>query len=794
MPVAPATAPAGAARLHHRTCHLCEALCGLVITHDGAGHIGSIRGDPEDALSRGHICPKAIALQDLQADPDRLRRPLRRSGGGWVEIGWDEAFEEAGRGLQRVRDRNGDDALATYTGNPTAHNTGALLVLAPFLAAMRTRNRYSARSIDQLPNMFVNLQMFGSAALFPVPDLDRCELLLMIGANPAAAQGSVGSAGDFMGRVAAIRARGGRVWLLDPRRTETTAGVDRHWFIRPGSDVFLLAAMIHLLFEEGQVRLGRLAGFTDGVDALRSAVAAFTAEAAGAATGIAADDIRFLAREFAGAGRAICYGRIGSCLQDFGGLTNWLITALNVLTGNLDRAGGVMFTHPAIDIVGMAAASAFTRGSHDRYRSRVRGLPEFMGELPVAVLAEEMLTPGPGQIRGLVTFAGNPVLSTPDGRRLERALAGLEFMVSIDCYLNETTRHANLILPPTGPLEREHYGLALNAVAIRNVARYSPPLLPAAADARHDWQILIELAARLGPRNAMERAGWGLMRSVIGRLGVDGLLDLLLRSGPYGRLPRRLETAADALRGFLAGNAGGGRLARVLAALPARRTGLLPALRAQALFSDTRRGLDLATLKAHPHGLDLGPLRPGLPEKLCTPGRRIRLAPPLLLADLPRALARLGRPPPEGLVLIGRRHLRSNNSWMHNARRLVKGPARCTLLLHPRDAAAAGLVQGQMTRVESAVGSIELPAHITSDIMPGVVCAPHGYGHHRPGTRLTVASRLSPGVSLNDITDARRVDPLTGVAAVNALPVRLCPSDATTQSCDTQHEAPLDPR
>ncbi|MEW6465945.1 MAG: molybdopterin-dependent oxidoreductase [Pseudomonadota bacterium] len=777
MPAAAATAPAGAV-LHHRTCHLCEALCGLVITHDGAGHIRSIRGDPEDPLSRGHLCPKAVALQDLQADPDRLRRPLKRSGDRWLEIGWDEAFDEAARGLQRVRARHGDDALASYTGNPTAHNTGALLVLAPYLAALRTRNRYSARSIDQLPNMFVNLQMFGSAALFAVPDLDRCELLLMIGANPAASQGSIASAGDFMGRIAQLRARGGRVYLLDPRRTESAAKVDRHWFIRPGSDVFLLAAMIHTLFDEGRVRLGRLADFTDGVESLRTALSAFTPEAASTATGIAADEIRLLARDFAGADRAICYGRIGGCLQDFGGLVNWLITALNVLTGNLDRAGGVMFTHPAIDIVGMAAASAYTRGSYDRYRSRVRGLPEFMGELPVAVLAEEMLTPGPGQIRGLVTLAGNPVLSTPDGRRLERALSGLEFMVSIDCYLNETTRHAHLILPPAGPLEREHYGLALNAVAVRNVAKYSPPLLPAAADTRHDWQILLELAARLGPRNALERAGWGLMRRLIERLGVDGLLDLLLRAGPYGRLPRALQPTADALRDFLAGEAGGGRLTRMLAALPARRSGLLPVLRAQALFSETRRGLDLATLKAHPHGLDLGPLRPGLPEKLCTPGRRIRLTPPLLLADLPRALARLSRPPAEGLVLIGRRHLRSNNSWMHNTRRLVKGPERCTLLLHPLDAAAAGLVQGQMTRVESAVGSIALPAEITADIMPGVVCAPHGYGHHRPGTRLTVASRLAPGASVNDITDAQRVDPLTGVAAVNGLPVRLYPSDA----------------
>jgi anaerobic selenocysteine-containing dehydrogenase len=760
----PAGGDAAPAQVHFRTCHLCEALCGLAVSHDGAGRVLSVRGDADDPFSRGHLCPKGVALADLQDDPDRLRRPLRRQGERWVEIGWDEAFGIAERGLQQVRRAHGDDALATYTGNPTAHNTGALLLLAPFLAAARTRSRFSARSIDQLPNMVVNRWMFGNSALFPVPDLDRCDFLLMLGANPAMSQGSICAAGDFMGRLAALRARGGRVLLVDPRRNETAGKVDEHLFIRPGADVFLLGAMIHTLFAEGRVRLDRLAAFTDGVEALRAALEAFTPEAASMPTGIAADDIRVLARDFAAAPSAAGYGRIGTCLQDYGGLTAWLITALNVLTGNLDREGGVMFTHPAIDLAGLAAASAATRGSFDTYRSRVRGLPEFMGELPVAVMAEEMLTPGAGQIRALITFSGNPVLSTPDGRRLEQALAGLDFMLSVDAYLNETTRHAHLILPPAGPLERPHYALALNLVTVRNVAKYSPPLLPKAADARHDWQILLELAVRLGSRGRLDRALWRGAQALVERLGVEGLLDLLLRAGPYGGLPAGLAALLDALRGFLFE----GRLG---AALLRQGAGLAPLLRAQSGFSPDRHGLNLETLRRHPHGLDLGPLRPALPEKLCTPGRRIALAPPPLLADLPRAAAALRRPPPPGLVLIGRRHLRSNNSWMHNAPRLVKGPSRCTLMMHPDDARAAGLAEGQPARVSSAVGSIELPVRVTAELIPGVVCAPHGFGHDRPGTRLGVARRMAAGASLNDITDAARVDPLTGVAAVNALPV-----------------------
>jgi len=761
-------------RTHLRTCHLCEAMCGVAISHDEAGRILSIKGDHDDPFSRGHVCPKAVALQDLQEDPDRLRRPLKRVGPDWVEIGWDEAFDEVERQLGRIRREHGNDAVGLYVGNPSAHNTGALLMLIPLFAALRTRNRYSATSVDQLPTMLASLQMFGNAALFAVPDLDRTDFLLMLGANPAASSGSIAAAGDFMGRVKAIRARGGRVLLIDPRRTESADKVDAHWFIRPGTDVFLLAALANVMFAENLLRLRRLEPLADGLDEARAALSGFTPEAVAGITGIAAGDIRQLARDFAAAERAVCYGRIGACTQEFGGLANWLINLLNVLTGNLDHEGGSMFAHPAIDVVGLAAASAVSRGSFDSYRSRVRGLPEFLGELPVAALAEEMATPGVGQIRAFISFSGNPVLSSPSGPALEKALDGLEFMVSIDCYLNETTRHAHLILPPVGPLEREHYDLALNAVAVRNVAKYSPPMLTPPPDSRQDWQILLELVVRLNGRGALQRRAWRALQARLERAGIEGILDWLLRRGPYGRAPRWLSAGERWLREFfLSGRLHRG-VTRWLQARLGRRAGLLPLLQAQAPFSGRSRGLDLATLKAHPHGLDLGPLQPALPQKLCTPGQRIRLAPPVFLADLPRAQARLQAPAdPEQLLLIGRRHLRSNNSWMHNSQRLVKGKNRCTLFLHPTDAARLQLDDGAAVRVESAVGAIELPVEITAAIMPGVVSVPHGYGHHREGIRLGVAQGQAAGVSVNDITDAAQVDRLTGVAVLNGLPVRL---------------------
>jgi anaerobic selenocysteine-containing dehydrogenase len=568
---------------HYRTCTLCEAMCGLVLETDG-GRVVSTRGDAEDPFSRGHICPKGVALGDVHVDPDRLRQPMRRTSAGWRAISWDEALDEAAERLRAVQREHGRDAVAVYQGNPTVHNYGSLLYAPGFVRALGTRNRFSATSVDQLPHHVAAYHMFGHQLLIPIPDLDRTDFFLVLGANPAVSNGSLMSAPDAAGRIRAIRKRGGAVVVIDPRRTETAALATRHHFIRPGTDALLLMALLHVVFAEGLEKPGRLANFTEGVDATRAAVAELPPERAAAATGIAADDIRQLARAFAAAPGAVCYGRCGVSTQEFGGLAHWLINLLNLVTGNLDRAGGAMFTRPAVDVL-----KRTRRGSVGRFRSRVRGLPEFGGELPVAALAEEILTPGPGQVRAVVTSAGNPVLSTPNGAQLDRALAGLDFMVSVDFYLNETTRHAHLILPPTSPLEHDHYDLAFYALAVRNAARFSPAVFPAPPGALHDWQIFLGLQRRL-ERGTKAR----LKHAALARLKPHGLLDLGLRTGPYG-------------------------------------AGLNP----------LGRGLSLRRLRKHPHGMDLGPLQPALPGRLFTPDGKIGAAPASLLADVDRLRARM---------------------------------------------------------------------------------------------------------------------------------------------------------
>ena len=711
---------------HFRTCTLCEAMCGLAIEHDAAGRVLAIRGDADDVLSRGHICPKGVALMDVDADPDRLRRPLVREGTAWREVSWADAIARTVQGLRDVQQRHGRDAVAVYNGNPTVHSLGAMLFVPPFVRALRTRNRYSATSVDQLPHHVAAMHCFGHGMLLPIPDLDRTDFLLVLGANPAASNGSLMSAGDPVGRLKAIRARGGRIVVLDPRRTETAALADAHHFIRPGGDAALLLALLHVVLAEGLGRDNHLAPHLDGVDALRTLAADWPPERVVAATGVPADAIRMLARDFARAPRAVAYGRVGTSMQRFGTLCAWLVTALNAVTGNLDSEGGAMFTHPAIEVVRGA------RSRMGRWRSRVRGLPEFDGELPVAALAEEIDTPGEGQVRALVTQSGNPVLSTPNGARLDRALASLDFMVSIDFYLNETTRHAHVVLPPAGPLERDHYDLAFRALAVRDTARFSPALRARHKDERHDWELLAALAEQLG---GDRRARWQV--KVMRTLGPARLVDLALRTGPYGA----------------------GVLAR------------------------GRTGLTLKALRAAPHGIDLGPLRPAFPARLRTANGRIDLAPAALVADIARLAAHVDgigaatSAPGAGttdaggtLALVGRRELRSNNSWMHNAERLVRGKVRCTLLVHPADAAARGIADGDTVRVTSRTGTVEVPVQLSDAMMPGVVSLPHGWGHGRAGTRLGVAAAHA-GASINDLTDDALVDEGSGNAAFSGVAV-----------------------
>ncbi|RRY34758.1 molybdopterin oxidoreductase family protein [Pseudomonas aeruginosa] len=695
--------------LHYRACHLCEAICGLAIETEsdegGVPRIRSIKGDPQDSFSRGHVCPKAVALQDIQDDPDRLRQPLRRVGSEWQPIGWDEAFALVASRLGEIRERHGNDAVAVYQGNPSVHNYGLMTHSNYFLGLLKTRNRFSATSVDQLPHHLVSQQMYGHGLLIPIPDIDHTDFMLVLGGNPLASNGSIMTVPDVEKRLKALKARGGRLVVVDPRRSETAAIADRHLFIRPGQDAALLLGILNTLFEEN---LGRPTPLpVDGLERVREAVAVFDAESMSARCSVPAESIRQLARDFAAAERAVCYGRMGVSTQAFGTLCQWLVQLINLVTGNLDRVGGALCTSPALDLV------ASTSGGHfDRWRSRVSGLPEYGGELPVAALAEEILGEGEGQVRALVTVAGNPVLSTPNGRRLEQALDGLEFMLSIDLYINATTRYADLILPPTAPLEHDHYDTTFNVFAVRNVTRFNEAVLPRPEGALHDWEIFVGLARAFAARNG---------RELKPTLEPQQMIDLGLRAGAYG--------------------------------------------------DRSEHRLSLATLREHPHGIDLGPLRPNLAPRLKTVGQRIQAAPPLFVDDLQRFAAQ-PLPASDQLLLIGRRHVRSNNSWMHNYHRLVKGKPRHQLLMHPRDLEGRGLVDGQRVRVRSRVGSVEVEVAASSEMMPGVVSLPHGWGHARPGVQLAIA-RAQAGASANDLTDERHLDLLSGNAALNGLPVEV---------------------
>lgn len=704
---------------HYRNCHLCEAICGIEIGVQGERL--DIRGDKDDPFSRGHICPKAVALQDVHFDKDRLKHPVRRTAGGWERITWDEAFDEVARNLKRIRAQHGGNAIATYLGNPNVHNYGSLLFAPGFLRSLKTRNKFSATSVDQLAHHLAGYLMFGHQLVLPIPDIDRTKLFLILGANPVVSNGSMMTAPDLARRLQEIQERGGKVILVDPRFNETARTVDQHLFIRPGTDVLLLLALINVVFEERLTRLGSVAGFTKGVETIGKVVADFPPERVASITGIDADKIRSLAREFANAESAVCYGRIGVSTQEFGGTCQWLINVLNTVTGNLDRAGGAMFTLPAFDPV-TAPESIAKRGSFGRRHTRVRKLPEFSGEFPVVALAEEILTKGDGQIKALVTLAGNPVLSTPNGRELDRALASLDFMVSIDIYINETTRHAHIILPPTFSLERDHYDLAFHLLAIRNIAKFSPALFQPEADTQHDWEILVELQTRMESDGLGGRVKRGLMKRFF---TPERILDLGLRFGPHGA---RMNPFAD--------------------------------------------GLTLRKLRDAVHGIDLGPLTPCLPGRLRTPDKQIDLAPEVLVKDVERVKAKLfdAHASNGDLRLIGRRQLRSNNSWLHNTERLLRGKPQCTLLMHPSDAEHRQLADGQTVVVRSRVGAVELPIEISDEMMPGVVSIPHGWGHARDGVQLAVA-REHAGESINDLTDDLAIDALCGTAAFNGIPV-----------------------
>ncbi len=728
---------------HHRICPLCEACCGLEIkVRDGK--VTSIRGHDSDVFSAGYICPKGVALKELHDDPDRLRTPLIKRGGEFVEASWDEAFAEIALRLPPLLAKHGRDAAAMSVGNPSAHKIGLLLYFSRLAKALGSRNVFSASTLDQMPKQLSSGLMFGHWLSIAVPDIARCDFLLVLGANPMASNGSLWTVPDFKGKARTMQARGGQLVVIDPRRTETAAMANAHHFIRPGADVFLLLGLVHTLFDEKLVKLGRIAPFVAGLAALEAAVQAFSAETVAARCGIDATVIRALARQLAGTERAAVYGRIGTCTQEFGTLASWLVDVLNVLTAHLDEAGGAMFPKAAAFASNTAGKPGSGRGIvTGRHHSRVSGAPEVFGELPMSCLAEEIETPGAGQIRALITVASNPVLSSPNGARLARALDSLDFMVSLDIYLNETSRHADVILPGLSPLEEMHYDVAFPQLSWRNHARYSAPVFAAPAGQPAEWETLLRLSAIVSGKCAGSSArqiddeyfaadanklfgdqAQAVVDATQGLSGPDRLLELALRSGPYGDQ-----------------------------------------------FGRQPDGLTLARVQAAPDGIDLGELQPRIPEMLRTPSGQVELAPPALLQDLERVASAIAQPVPD-MVIVGRRDVRSNNSWMHNLPLLAKGPFRCTALVNPADAHRLGLADGAMARISNRGRSIEAQVQISDEMMAGVVSLPHGWGHGLPGSRMRLAAER-PGANLNALLDEDWRDPLSGNAVLSGVPVAL---------------------
>ncbi|KOT46601.1 molybdopterin-binding oxidoreductase [Streptomyces caelestis] len=731
---------------------MCEATCGLTLTIDD-GRVTGARGDRDDVFSKGFVCPKGAAFGAVDSDPDRLRTPLVRVDGELREATWAEAFDAVAAGIRTVVERHGPHAVGLVLGNPNVHTVAGALYPPVLVAGLGTRSLFTASTVDQMPKHVSSGLLFGDANAIPVPDLDRTDHLLLIGANPLESNGSLCTAPDFPGRLKALKARGGTLTVIDPRRTRTARLADRHLAVRPGTDALLLAAMAHTLLDEGLADLGERAPHIQGLDELTAALRDFTPEAVSGACDVDAETLRTLARELAAAPTAAVYGRIGSCTVPHGTLASWLVDVLNILTGNLDRPGGALFPQAATDKTPRPAGPGrgFALG---RWHSRVSRHPEAKGELPLSALAEEIDTPtDEGEpVRALIAVAANPVLSAPDGDRLDRALGSLDFMVSVDPYLNETSRHADVVLPPPPPAQSPHHDFAFNTLAVRNQVRYTRPAVPLEPGRMAETEILARLVlAATGMHGADPEA--------VDAMVIDQTLAKAVReprSPVHGRDPKDLAS-------LLTGENGPERRLDMMLRLGPYGDG----------FGADPDGLTLDRLLAHPHGIDLGPLRPRLPQPLKTRSGKVELLPDPIAADLPRLRAALDDRP-AGLVLVGRRHLRSNNSWMHNVPALTGGSNRCTLHLHPEDAERLGVRDGQPVRIKGAGGEVTAPAEVTDGVRPGVVSLPHGWGHDRPGTRTRHAA-ADPGANVNQLLDGSLLDPLSGNAVLNGVPVEVAP-------------------
>ena len=695
-------------KIHYRTCNLCEAMCGLEITYKEKKVI-SIVGDKKDPLSKGFICPKSLALKDLYEDPDRLKTPIKRTENGWQEISWTEAFDEVEIQIKKIQEKYGNNAVATYQGNPNVHNVGSMLYGGPFLKSLKTKQKYSATSADQLPHHIASLKMFGHQMLIPIPDIERTDYLLILGANPGASNGSLLTAPGFPQKIKSIQKRGGKVINIDPRFTETSKISSQHLYINPGKDALFLLSLLHVIFDQGIEDKTHLSNYLKGLEEIKEIVKEYSPKKTALLIGIDSLEIQKIAKDFMNSKTAVCYGRMGVSTQEYGGICQWLINVLNIVTNNMDKVGGAMFTKPAIDLVYMTGIQGKV-GNFDRYRSRVHNLPEYSGELPVATLADEILTEGEGQIKMFICTAGNPVLSAPNGKKMEKALEKLDFMVSIDIYLNETSKYANIILPTTNGLETLHYDLVFHQLAIRNTAKLSEVLFEKDENQKHDWQILNELTERITEKK--------------NSLTPEMMLDNMFQYSPY-----------------------------------------------------KEANLSVNKLKENPNGIDLGSLQPLLIKRIFTVDKKINISPKFFIDDLKRLDKELYKDTKEEetkypFALIGRRHLRNNNSWMHNSKLLMKGKNRCTVLMSSKDANNLSITDHQKIKIISNVGSIELPVEISDEMKEGVLSIPHGFGHNRNGTKIKLAEE-NAGESINDLTDDNKIDKLTGNANFSGTRVKV---------------------
>jgi anaerobic selenocysteine-containing dehydrogenase len=701
---------------HFSTCTLCEAMCGIEVTTQER-EILSIVGDKQNPFSEGHVCPKAMALKDLYDDPERIRQPMEKTATGWQAISWDDALDKVAQGLHKTQQQHGIDSVGVYLGNPNAHNMGAILFGPHFYRALKTKNRYSATSVDQLPHHIVSRKLFGHQSQIPIPDIDHTQYFMIIGGNPLASNGSIMTVPHIKRRLKAIQNRGGKVVVVDPKKSETADISCEHHFIKPGTDALLLLAMLNTMFAKQLAKPDHLLAFSPELEQVASFVKDYPAERVAPIVGIDAEEIMAMVEAFCQAESAVCYGRMGASVQAFGTLTQYLIMLFNMLSGNLDRPGGMMFTQPAADLLPHSG-----RGSIGKYKTRVRGLPAFGGEYPVSALAEEITSPGEGQIKAMVIGAGNPVLTTPNGPQLDAAFEQLEFVAAVDFYITETTRHANIILPPVTALERDHYDIVFHNFAVRNSAKFSPAIFEPEADSRTDWQIYLALAERLDGLNGVP----GDKYQTLWQQTPVGVVDDLLRSGKY---------------------------------------------------ANGEHNLSINTLLDQPHGIDLGALQPDLPEAIYHNDKLIDLAFDYFMGDLTRLNKHFFAKQPvndDSLQLIGRRHLKTNNSWLHNSRRMVKGTdngnKRCTAQINPLDAERYAIADGQQIKVSSRVGQVSISAEVTAKIMPGVISIPHGWGHNKADTNWSIA-KAHAGVSVNDLTDEMVLDDLSGNAVLNGVPV-----------------------